>query len=171
MSEIWLDIEGYEGEYQGSSEGRVKSLKFGRETFLKGWKNFQGYQQVILRKGGVRRTHNVHRIIAQLFIPNPKNKPCINHVNSKRADNRVENLEWCTAKENMQHCIRQGRFSKDMSLAYAKGISRSLAKLTEEDILEIQRLYAPKTEFNANGLAKRFGIFKSAIFEIIRMKT
>ena len=104
--EIWKDIEGYEG-YQVSNTGKVKSTrkKFGKqeqETILKAKVIWTGYQRIGLVKDKKCRQFYIHRLVAQAFIPNPENKPIINHKNGDRTDNRVENLEWCTHAENSQ---------------------------------------------------------------------
>ena len=103
--EIWKDIKGYEGEYLVSNTGKVKSIKkrFGtlnQETILKPATIWTGYLRVGLVKDKKPKSIFVHRLVAQAFIPNPENKPIINHINGDRTDNRVENLEWCTQKEN-----------------------------------------------------------------------
>lgn len=110
MTEIWRDIKDYEGLYQVSNLGRVKSLehkvknKHGyrtvKERILKTFLDGGGYVQVYLYKNNTRTHYHVHRLVAQAFKPNPYNKPCINHLNKIRTDNRVDNLEWCTHEEN-----------------------------------------------------------------------
>lgn len=99
MIEEWKDIKGYEGIYQVSSKGRIKSLKFGKERLLK-YALQDGYQRVKLCKDGKQKLHFIHRLVAEAFIPNTDNKPCIDHINTIRTDNRVENLRWVTSKEN-----------------------------------------------------------------------
>lgn len=116
MEEIWKDVKGYKGVYQVSNLGRVKSLKrkaktwFGErivpEHLLSLKPNKQGYVRVLLCN---RNKYNVHRLVAEAFIPNINGKPFINHINNNPNDNRVENLEWCTQKENIKHCIICGR--------------------------------------------------------------
>lgn len=111
MEEIWKDIKDFEDLYQVSNMGRVKSLERVilrnngnpqtiKERFVKLCKNKQGYYQVSLWKNGVEKRYLLHRLIAEHFIPNPENKPCIDHINTDPTDNRIENLRWCTHKEN-----------------------------------------------------------------------
>ena len=112
--EIWKDIEGYEGLYQVSSWGRVKNSRTGR--VLKAGKHKDGYLQVLLCKNGKRTTYRVHRLVAQAFIPNPQNKPQVNHIDEDKENNRVENLEWVTNTENINHGTHNARMSKMKSI-------------------------------------------------------
>ena len=113
--EIWRDIEGYEGIYQISNLGRIKSLpklcgcSSRQEKILKSLKHRDGYLQVVLCKNKKRKNFKVHRLVAQAFILNPNNKPYINHIDCNRQNNCVDNLEWCTQKENMQYASQLGR--------------------------------------------------------------
>lgn len=118
IEEIWRDIVGYEGLYQISNLGRVKSLarivnhnkypSFSlKEKILCSWLTTNGYPQVKLYKRDgekiIKKTYLVYRIVAIAFIPNPENKPEVNHINGVTTDIRLENLEWSTHKENMNH--------------------------------------------------------------------
>lgn len=107
--EIWKPIKGYEGLYEVSNLGNVKRLKSDNTRKEKPllFDDDRGYKRVQLYKDGKQKKHRVHRLVAEAFLPNPNNLPQVNHINEIRYDNRVENLEWCTAKYNMNYgnCI------------------------------------------------------------------
>ena len=118
MNEIWKDIKNYEGFYQISNLGRVKSLprkrnnKFNNEEIiLKQFKNTNGYLQVDLWKNNVGKHILVHKLVAQTFINNPNNYPFINHKDENKQNNCVNNLEWCTSKYNANYGTRNLRLS------------------------------------------------------------
>lgn len=112
--EIWKDIEGFEGFYQISNYGEVRSLdRFDGIRNLKGnilKQNLKqnGYLQVGLRKQGKRKWFSVHRLVAKHFIPNPDKLPQVNHIDSNKQNNTVDNLEWVTAKANYKHAEQNG---------------------------------------------------------------
>lgn len=127
--EIWKDIEGYEGLYQISNLGNVKSLKNG---LLKGGKIF-GYRYIGLCYNGKYKSFRVARLVAKAFIPNTENKPCVDHINAIRDDDRVENLRWVTHKENTNNPITLKRILDDvMEPARLKNLDRTGKHLTEE---------------------------------------
>ena len=100
-NEQWRDIDGYDGMYQVSDLGRVRSLKFGKVRVLRARKNRKGYLRLDLSRDGNRKNASVHRLVAHAFIPNDDdNKTQINHINEDKTDNRAVNLEWCTAQYN-----------------------------------------------------------------------
>lgn len=118
MTEIWKDIKDYEGLYQVSNLGRVKSLNYrhtGRERVMEPSKHKVGYLLVSLCKDGKQKTFLIHRLVAEDFIPNPENKPEVNHKSENKQDNRVENLEWVWHKDNCNHGTRNKRVAKAQS--------------------------------------------------------
>ena len=143
MKEKWMPIKNYEGFYEVSDKGRVRSLdryvngKHKNKAFRKGRvlkleKVQAGYYRVELQKNGFKERLFVHRLVADSFIPNPHNKPQVNHINSMRDDNIVYNLEWVTPKENIIHGVEYG------NIKY--GEKHHLAKLSEEEVKEIFEL-------------------------------
>jgi hypothetical protein len=116
--EKWKDIVGFEGLYEISNHGRIKSSG----EFIDGWVD-GGYRRVSLCKCGKETVYKVHRLVGLHFIPNPESKPFINHKNCIGTDNRVENLEWCTASENIQHAYDNNRINR------ASGLNSHIAKI------------------------------------------
>lgn len=114
MEEIWKDIPEYEGLYQISNLGNVRSQHSNRMNGQKPGKLLKialmknGYMSLELRMSDTNKRHLVHRLIAEAFILNPDNKPVVNHINGIKTDNRIENLEWCTQSENVRHAIDTG---------------------------------------------------------------
>ena len=121
-NEIWKDIEGYEGLYQVSDKGRVRSLDRecwnGSGWFIKKGRvlklsyNRTGYLKAVLHRDGKLKNFEVQRLVAIAFIPNPENKPCVDHINTIRDDNRVENLRWVTVSENLNNELTRKNMSE-----------------------------------------------------------
>lgn len=104
--EIWKDISGYEGLYQVSNLGRVKSLgnrSNHKKPMIKSLQNRNGYYSITLYKNSKTKTTGVHRLVAEAFIPNPDNLPEVNHKDENKLNNRVDNLEWCNKKYNINY--------------------------------------------------------------------
>lgn len=110
--EIWKNIEGYENLYQISTHGNVKSLKFGKERILKPVKDNKNYLQVCLSKQGKQKTHRIHRLVAEAFIPNHNNYEQINHIDEQKTNNASSNLEWCTAAYNINYGTHNQRMAE-----------------------------------------------------------
>ena len=108
MEEVWRPVVGYEGLYEVSSLGNVRSLPNNRHKeplLLTQAVHWKGYLRVALRKKGERKYKRVHRLVAEAFIPNPENKPTVNHKDGQRSNNCLDNLEWATMSENKHHSI------------------------------------------------------------------
>jgi hypothetical protein len=101
--EIWKPIEGFEGLYEISNWGRVKSLHQGKEMILISCLNEHGYPRISLNKNSIRKTFLVHRLVALHFIPNPEEKKEVNHIDCNKQNPHVSNLEWTTQSENQKH--------------------------------------------------------------------
>jgi hypothetical protein len=177
--EIWKDIPEYEGYYQASSLGRIRSL----DMVVKHWRGGKMkklgrimkqrkvthpqregfYLSVMLCVDQVKKIYSVHRLVALAFIPNPLKKEFINHKNGSKNDNRVENLEWVTCSENNQHAM-------DSKLrSAAKGERSAMAKLNTEKVLKIRALLSggqtPKQ------ISVRFNVSPSTIYYIKNRST
>lgn len=165
MKEIWKDVVGFEGVYMISSVGNCKRIGlFGKPLkkvrFRKLAINQEGYCRVFLSNSNIKKTFSIHRLVAQAFIPNPKNKPQVNHIDSNPSNNRVDNLEWVTPKENVNHAMQKGRMS-----FFKKGENNKLAVLKDEDIIIIREMNGKKTQ---KEIAKIFNISQCHVSEIVR---
>ncbi len=125
-NEEWRDIPNYEGFYQASTMGRIKSLdrlvnarnnhlRSHRGKIIRQTPYLNGYLSVMLSVHGIHKRCSVHRLCAVTFLPNIANKPCIDHINTIITDNRIENLRWCTLSENLLNPITVNRISKAKS--------------------------------------------------------
>ena len=169
MEEIWKDVKDYEGYYRISNCGNVKSIKFTNRygTFSR---NFllnlnitaYGYHAVMLCKNRNNKFIGVHRLVAIAFIPNPENKPCVNHRDFNRTNNNIENLEWVTHRENIVYSISHGR--RD----HLKLENSTNCKLSLNDVIHIRSLSGKLTK---RKIAKMYNVCDSNIWRIIHNKT
>lgn len=174
MEEIWKDIPGYEGIYQASNLGNIKALciekRRGRgiqkreEIILKPSIKERGYLQVCLSVDSKRVYTGIHRLVALAFIPNPENKPTVNHKDGNKGDNSVENLEWATHKEQTNHADKLG-------LRKISGEDSKVSKLKDEDVLYIRKNYVSdlkRQTSNGKELCAKFGIAKTTLYRVLR---
>lgn len=131
--EIRKSIKGFEN-YLITNHGNVISLKFEKEKILKSNNDRKGYLLLNLYNKGIAKTCKVHRLVATAFIPNPNNKPEVNHKDGNKQNNCVDNLEWVSKSENHLHAFKLG-------LRDNKGINSPTHKLTENNVLGIRDLY------------------------------
>ncbi|ENW7464033.1 TPA: NUMOD4 motif-containing HNH endonuclease [Escherichia coli] len=153
--EVGEYIPGYEGKYSVTKDGRVYSHLRGR--FLNPSPDNKGYLRVTLCSDGIQKTLKVHRLVAQLFIPNPYCKPEVNHINGDKSDNAIWNLEWCTCSENLKHAFSIG-------LKSAKGVFNGRAKLSETDVIDIRNSVGMKL----SELSTKYGVSEMQISTIRR---
>lgn len=172
--EEWKDIIGYEGFYQVSTLARIKSLdrlakvcggsfRKVKSSILRQRKN-KGYCMVDLNYNLVKITHQVHRLVAIAFIPNPDNKPVVNHKDFNRSFSFYLNLEWCSYKENTEHASYNNRFNP------RKGDNHSKSKLTEKKVLAIRRLYNINPNYDRFIIASKLNVDESTIRNVITRK-
>lgn len=159
--EIWKDIQGYEGLYQVSNLGQVKSLakfkgtnykQFIAERIMKQKDNGFGYLTVGIRRSGKSTTTYIHRLVAQAFIPNPDNLPEVNHIDGNKLNNAADNLEWCDRAENERHAYKSGL----KKVGEGNVLSKKIAQYTLDGVLV-------KTYPNARFVKKELGYEDSVI--------
>jgi len=157
MQEIWKKWR--DSEYEVSNTGYIRSGHVGR--ILKPSLSRQGYARINAWVGGKPISIAVHRIIAEVFIENPKSLPIVNHIDGNPSNNRVENLEWTTIKENVQHAVDTGLASR--------GEECTVAKLTEAQVIVIISLI--ETGISVIDVSRRYGVSAAAISHIWNGKT
>lgn len=160
--EIFVPVKGYEGLYEVSNTGKVRSVKGGRrrgvelkqQSYVSGTN--RGYSIVSLVKEGKAMTATVHRLVASAFISNPENKPCVNHKDNNKSNNRVENLEWATYSENELH-------------AYTLGKVNPISKLSQEKLEQARELIAGGQSKAAT--ARQLGVAWSTLHRALTNQT
>lgn len=147
--EIWLPIKGYEGLYEVSNFGNVRRNK----KLLKPLNHSRGYSYINLSKDGKVLPFYIHRLVGETFIPNPQNKPTINHINHVKTDNRVENLEWATYKEQTDEIVVR-KMSKKVFCVEKNEVYDSMVSAADKNKLSIGNL-----SMACNGKRKTCGGF------------
>lgn len=170
MEEVWKDVVGYEDRYQVSNFGRIRSkdltlhksdnkVEFRKGRIVKLQLTKHGYLQYLFSNGtgNKRKLMSIHRVVAIAFIPNPLNKPNIDHINTIRTDNRVENLRWCTQSENNRNPITMTRYRKKGTYHHSEetkkkiGISGKGRKTSSKTITKLLLKGWPVVMFNKDG--------------------
>jgi hypothetical protein len=155
--ELWKDIKGYEGRYKISNLGRVYSYRSRKK--MKTSTSSRGYIQIVL--GG--KCFFVHKLVARNFIPNPDNKPFINHKDGVKTNNLPSNLEWCTASENSQHSFKAGLQINP------RGEEHRKTKLKNADVLKIIELSGKG--LSSKDIGKKFNLSYQSVYEILTGRT
>ena len=169
--EIWKAIKGYEGIYEISEHGKVRSLNHlikysdGRSRIQKGRilktsLSKKGYVRVSLSKQKKRFHTSIHRLLALSFIDNPENKKQVNHINGIKHDNRIENLEWVSNSENQIHAIKKGL------TRYNYNERHHNSKLTNKGVLRVRNLH--RLGFTNKELAEDYNVSQTAMSNILR---
>lgn len=172
--EIWKDIPNFEGYYQASTKGRIRSVKRtvkhkdGKVTVFKGRVlksslNKKGYPMVYLSKDCKKFTRAVHRFIALTFIQNPYKYDQVNHINGIKEDNRIENLEWCNNQQNCAHAHKNGLVNS------ARGENSGNVKLKRWQVIFIIDSYP--SQFSAKEICSLFDIHRGEPSGLIRGKS
>ena len=167
MTEEWRDIEGYEGRYQISTYGRVKTInryktdgRYQKERLRISEVDRRGYEFVLLFDGDKYHRFSVHVLVANAFIPNPKGKPQVNHIDGNKLNNNVENLEWATASENQIHALKMGLSHP------ARGFDKPNTVLSEKDVIDIREYR--KNGMTLNEIASMYNISFGYVSRIAR---
>ena len=164
--EEWRNVIGFDGHYQVSNFGRVKSFKWGVEKILKPNCSKDSYPRISLYQNGELKKVLVHVLVAKACIPNPNNLPVVNHIDNVRSNNRVENLEWVTYSENQKHAVRIG------ARKIPRGAKHPLSKLTQEEADEIRKVHiSAHPEYGAKALAEKYDVTLRTIYRILHNKS
>ncbi len=161
--EQWRDVIGYEGLYQVSNYGRVKSFHNNDlPQLLRINPNKSGYATVALSKNGEMKSRSVHIIVAEAFIPNPKNLPVVHHIDDTKSNSCIWNLAWVTYSENTKLAHRAGKIK---CVNYNR-------KFTPKEVMYIRKNYIPRhPKFGIKAMAKTFKVHKTTISDIIHYVT
>lgn len=172
--EIWKEIDGYDGFYEVSNRGRIRSYKCqgpGNKkaetpTLLTLKKEKYGYRRITLFDRGKRTIHLIHRLVGEAFVPNPDGKPQINHLDSDPSNNNAENLEWSTQSENIQYAFDKGRKKPN------RGSEVVGSKLTKSDVLNIRKVANENGRFYGRSkLADKYNVTENCIMQVVTGRT
>jgi hypothetical protein len=175
--EVWKDIKDYEGIYQVSNFGNVKSLDrevapnnrvpyWRKGKICKQSKSNLGYMTVGFTVNTIKVNKYVHRLVAEAFIANMNDYPQVNHIDCDKTNNRMYNLEWCTNSQNHIHATKNGLNKLHLHRVAYSGEKNGRSLLTKEQVLEIKQKYIPY-KYSAKKLSKEYNVSESCITHIL----
>ena len=153
-AEVWKPIKGYESLYEISNRGTIR--KINNKKLKMPHKHRMGYLKVMLYSNGKEKSFYLHRLIAKAFIPNPKNYPCVNHINGTKNDNSINNLEWCTRSQNTQHAYNTGLIKSGKDHVQSKALV-----VTDKNGNDVKILYG-------NNQWKAFGLDQASVIKCLK---
>lgn len=173
MKEVWKDVVGYEGFYEVSNLGRVRSVPRTypwrgtyhtvRGRILKTHPSADWYPKCHINNGVTRKRAFVHRLVAEAFLPNPRNLPQVNHKDGNKKNSRVDNLEWCDGSTNCTHALKTGLRTPVF------GEKSGRAKFKDDDIREIRRMW--RKGKSQSEMARHYGVAPRTIGQIVNRET
>lgn len=172
--EVWKKIPQFNNEYEVSNTGKIRSV-YGVIVRSNGVKHTRvskvlkpsvdnGYLKGAVCVNKKMKPYKVHRLVAQMFVDNPENKPEVNHIDGDKQNNNANNLEWTTRKENIEHCHRLG-LQKPF-----KGEEVGTSILTAKEVLEIRSKFVPR-KYSRSKLAKEYNVSEGCIKDILYKRT
>ncbi|MFP7224882.1 NUMOD4 domain-containing protein [Priestia filamentosa] len=175
MQEVWKPVKGYEGMYEVSNKGNVKSVpreyinKVGARRTVKGqmlrfFKTKEGYVRISLGINQKQKNYLVHRLVAETFLDNPDGKNEVNHKDANKENNAVDNLEWCTRVDNIRHSFANNLVFRD------KGTERYNSKLDENKVREMRRLFETGN-YRISEVARMFSVNRKTADNAIKKVT
>jgi len=159
IKEVWKKVKNYP-KYEVSNLGKIKR----NNKILKPIKTQKNYLQINLSENGEAKTYFLHRIILKTFVLNLGRKPCVNHIDNNPINNNLNNLEWCTERENRLHCIKQNR-----QAGQPKGEKNTNAKLKNKDVIEIRKMKI--NGISTIRIAKKFNMHRETIRMLLKGMT
>lgn len=173
--EIWKTIPKFNNEYEISNLGRIRSTDsiikrsngwpyFRKGKILKPSSKYGGYYKGAVCVNKKMISYKIHRLVAEVFIPNPENKEEVNHIDGNKLNNNISNLEWCTRQENIKHCI-----DNNLQIPF-KGEEIGTSILKESQVNEIREKFTPRI-YTRSKLAKEYGVSEATIKDVLYRRT
>lgn len=166
--EFWKDLEGYDFKYQISNEGRVRNVDYrgtGKVRYFNPNYNSKGYPRVGLVKGGKQKHYSIHRLVAKSFVPNPNNKPHVNHLDEDKRNNRADNLDWVTNKENSNY----GTKGKRIAASHNKlGTYKKLARMKSMPIIRVSLIGGERKRYKSLQSTTKDGFNPGCVSNVLK---